>query len=74
MSLTVLCSTNGFFVLILRIFNFFICEQNCIFYEFILFPCQIITLLTSPKAVKHSRKVYSSGKKSYLDKLIVFVE
>ena len=75
MSVTVLCSTNGFFILVLRVFNFsFVFDHNCIFYETILFPCLIITLLTSRIKGRHCRKKAQRWKKAYLDTLIVFVE
>ena len=55
MSVKVLCSTNGLLVLILRVLIFFFTfEPYCIVYEFILFPCQIITLLATLIEGKHS--------------------
>ena len=77
MSLTTLYSTNGFFILVLRVFNFsfifFVFYQNCIFYEFFLFPCQNVTLLTSPIKEKHYSKNAQRWKEAYLDMLIVFL-
>ena len=45
----VLYSTNGFIILVLHVFNFcFVFDHDCIFYAFLLFPCQIIALLARP--------------------------
>ena len=75
MLVTVLFSTNGFFILVLRVFNFsFIFDYNCIFYEFNLYPCQIITIMTRPINKRFCRKNAQRWKKAYLDMLIVFVE
>ena len=63
MSVIVLYSTDGFFVLILRIFNFFIFEHNCLLYEFFRFPSRIITLLKRPIEGKNSREKAQSWKK-----------
>ena len=41
----------------------FFYELNCVFYEFILFPCRIITLLTGPIERKHSRENAQRWKK-----------
>ena len=61
MSVTISISTNVLFVLILRFFIFF--GQNCTFYDFILFPFQIIKLMTSQIEGKHSRKNAQCWKK-----------
>ena len=62
---TVLCSTNGLFIWILRLLSFFfIFEHNCIFYEFILFSCRIFALLTNPIKGNHSRKNSQRWKKA----------
>ena len=70
----VLYSTNGFFVLILcvSIFkkNF---EHNCIFYEFIFFPCGFTRILTCPIEGKHGRENAQRWKMAYLDMSIVSV-
>ena len=75
MLVTVLYSTNGFFILVQGVFNFsFIFDYNCIFYEFILFPCQIITIMTRTINRRLCWKNAQRWKKAYLDMLIVFVE
>ena len=62
-------------ILVLRVFSFsFIFDHNCMFYEFNLFPCQFITLFTSPIKQSHFRENAECSKKAYLDMLIVFVE
>ena len=61
MSVTVLCSTYGLFVLILITPSQFV-EHNCIFYELSLFPCRIITLLTHAIERKHSGKMHNDEK------------
>ena len=64
MSVIVLYSTDGFFVLILRIFNFFfVFEHNCLLYEIFWFPSRIITLLKRPIEGKNSREKTQSWKK-----------
>ena len=75
LSVAVICSIyfmlNG---VMFNGFNFnFTFEHNCIFYEFILFPCRIITLLTIHIEGKHSRGNAQRSKKAYLNLLIVFV-
>ena len=56
-------------------FNFFLnFDRNCVFYEFILFPCQIITLLTKTIEGMHNNESSKRCKKAYLDMLIDFVE
>ena len=59
----------------LRVFNFYlIFELYCILYEFSLFPCRIITLLTTPLEKKHSRKHAWRCIEPNLDSLNIFVE
>ena len=53
---------------------FYFFYQNCIFYEFFLFPCQNVTLLTSPIKGKRYSENAQRWKEAYLDMLIVFVE
>ena len=65
------CSTKGLFLFILQFF--FIFEHTCRFYEFILFPCQIIKLLTIPNEDRHSRKNAQRWEKAYLDLFIILV-
>ena len=61
-------------VFILRVsMFFFILAHNCIYYEFILFPCQIIILLTFQIEGNYSRKSAQRWKKAYLDMLVVLV-
>ena len=43
------------------------------FYEFILLPCQIIILMTSPIEKKHSNENAQRWEKAYLDMLIDLV-
>ena len=75
MVVTVCYSANGFFILVLCVFIFSkIFDHNCIFYEFILFPCQFTIFLTSPIKKKLSKENAQHWKKAYLDMLIVFVE
>ena len=64
-----LCSTNGLSLYTTRFNFFFIFEHNCKFYEFILFPCQIIILLARPIEGKQSRENTQRWKKAYLDML-----
>ena len=52
---------------------FFIFEHNCKFFEFILFRCQTIIIMTRPIEEKLSRKNAQRWKKAYLDMLIVLV-
>ena len=73
MSLTVLCSTNGFFNLVLRVFSFsFIFDHNCIFCVFILFPWRIITLLKSPVKGRNCRENAQCWKKCVSGYVICF--
>ena len=51
---------------------FFVFENNLKFYDFILFPCRIITLLTSPIEQKLVGKKHSVEKGAYLNMSIVF--
>ena len=44
------------------------------FYEFNLFPCRNITLLTIPIKERHCRKNEERWKRAFLDMLFVFVE
>ena len=63
MYVTVLRSTNGLF-LILRLFNFFIFEHNCVLYEFNF--CFLVELLHySHKQLKESivGKMHSAGRR-----------
>ena len=69
MSVTVLCSTNGLFVLILRFFNF-LCLCMIAY-----FMSSNDKFLTSPnEGIKtHSRKNIQRWKKAYLNMSTVFV-
>ena len=62
MSVTVLYSINCFLILVLRVlnFSFIFLNYNCIFYEFTLFPCRVIRLLTSPIKERHCREISES--------------
>ena len=73
MSVTVLCSTNGFFVLTLRVFIFFKFRSITAFFMLILFPGRIITFLRRPFEEKNIWESAQRCKKAYLDNLIVFV-
>ena len=67
MWVTVLFSKDSFLILVIRVFSFsFIFVHICIFYEFILFPCRIIILLTRQIKGRHCRENAQSCKKSYI--------
>ena len=64
MSATVFISTNSFTILVLRVLNFSsVFDHNRTFCELILFPCQIIILLTRPIKIMHCREKCTTLKK-----------
>ena len=75
MLVTILNSTNDFFILVLRVFNFSLIfgYHNCIFHEFNLSPCRIITILTSAIKEWHCRENPKRWEKAHLDMLNVLL-